>query len=403
MSDTTNTHKKTMAVTAEQVRIIKAGIPLMKNAGDSFLKVFYDSMLGENPELYNYFNKSHQKSLAQPRALTHAVVAYAENIDKLQNIGPVAERIVNKHVSLMVKAEHYPIVGKYLLRTISEQFGPNVATPEFLDAWGAAYNQLADILIKAEEDLYKKNAEAVGGWRGYRPFEVVNKVKESPNVTSFYLRPQDGKKILPAKPGQYLGFHFKLGENYDCRQYSISELVESAADQYRVSVKKLENGKVSGNWHDNIHKGDVVEVTPPVGDFTLHSDSPARHQVFISAGVGITPCLSMADQALNKNQQTVTLVQCDHSEETLPFKEHFSNVASQHPSKFQHHKFFSSTGNRFGKADLAKLVEKSAPCDIYVIGPPAFMTDIKCDVKDIPGDFSVYYDFFGPQVFENDA
>lgn len=392
-----------MAVTEEQIALIKSGIPLMKKAGDAFLKVFYETMLGENPELYNYFNKTHQRTLAQPRALTHAVVAYAENIDKLQNIGPVAERIVNKHVSLMIKPEHYPIVGKYLLQTIKNHFGPSVATPEFLEAWGAAYNQLADVLINAEEALYKKNETAAGGWRGYREFVIADRVEESPNVTSFYLKPKDGKKILPAKPGQYLGFHFKLGPTYDCRQYSISQLVDSTTDTYRVSVKKLPNGKVSEHWHDQLSKGDIVEVTPPVGDFTLHDNDPARRQVFISAGIGITPTISLIDDAIKQNKQNVTLVQCDHSEAVAPFQEHYAKIAQGFPNQFEHLKFFSSTGKRFGKSDFRAIVEQASPCDVYVIGPPQFMAEIKSNASDVTVDHKVYYDFFGPQTFENDV
>ena len=67
------------------------------------------------------------------------MLAYAEHIDALDRLGNMVERIVGKHASLEVQPEHYPIVGEYLLGAIREVLGP-AATPEILDAWGAAYN-----------------------------------------------------------------------------------------------------------------------------------------------------------------------------------------------------------------------------------------------------------------------
>ena len=59
---------------------------------------------------------------------------------------PVLTRVAHKHVSLGIRAEHYPIVGKHLLASIREVLGQAVATDELINAWAAAYGQLADLL-----------------------------------------------------------------------------------------------------------------------------------------------------------------------------------------------------------------------------------------------------------------
>jgi nitric oxide dioxygenase len=74
----------------------------------------------------------------------------ARNIDRLEALGDLVGTIVAKHVSLQVQPEHYPIVGTVLLRSIRVVRGAEVATDAVLEAWGAAYGQLADILIGAE-------------------------------------------------------------------------------------------------------------------------------------------------------------------------------------------------------------------------------------------------------------
>ncbi|KAG1388346.1 hypothetical protein G6F58_013512 [Rhizopus delemar] len=70
---------------------------------------------------------------------------------------PVVTRIVHKHVSLGIRPEHYAIVGKHLLASIREVLG-EAATDELVDAWGAAYGQLADLLIAEEARLYAESA-----------------------------------------------------------------------------------------------------------------------------------------------------------------------------------------------------------------------------------------------------
>src|ERR1700731_2705724 len=73
--------------------------------------------------------------------------------------------IVKATVPLQILPEHYPIVGRCLLRAIREVLGAEVATDAVLEAWSAAYQQLADILIGLEEARYADRAQAPGGWR----------------------------------------------------------------------------------------------------------------------------------------------------------------------------------------------------------------------------------------------
>jgi nitric oxide dioxygenase len=68
--------------------------------------------------------------------------------------------------------------------------GAEVATDDVLAAWGAAYGQLADILIGAEEQIYQQNAAAEGGWRGARQFKVARRRwKARKSLPSCWCRP----------------------------------------------------------------------------------------------------------------------------------------------------------------------------------------------------------------------
>lgn len=188
-------------LSAQQRAIIKATVPLLETGGEALTTHFYRLMLAEYPQVRPLFNQAHQASGDQPRALANGVLAYARHIDDLTPLGGLVGRIVNKHVGLQILPEHYPIVGACLLRAIREVLGPDVATDEVIEAWGAAYQQLATLLIGAEEQCYATQEKAAGGWRGARAFRVARKAQESAEITSFYLVPADGAPAgLRARP-----------------------------------------------------------------------------------------------------------------------------------------------------------------------------------------------------------
>jgi nitric oxide dioxygenase len=192
-------------LSAEHRAIIKATVPLLESGGEALTTHFYTTMLAEYPSVRPLFNQAHQQSGDQPRALANAVLMYARHIDQLEQLGGLVSQIVNKHVALNILPEHYPIVGGCLLRAIREVLGAEIATDAVIEAWGAAYQQLAGLLIGLEEKVYVEKETATGGWRGTRPFIVARKVVESDEITSFYLRPADGSDVLDFHPGQYIG------------------------------------------------------------------------------------------------------------------------------------------------------------------------------------------------------
>ena len=137
----------------EQIELVTTTVPVLREHGVALTSHFYKRMLSHNPELMQVFNMGHQRAGFQQQALAGAVLTYAENIENLKPLLGAVAHIANKHVSVGIRAEHYPIVGKHLIASIKEVLG-EAATPELIDAWTAAYTQLADILIGAEKNIY---------------------------------------------------------------------------------------------------------------------------------------------------------------------------------------------------------------------------------------------------------
>lgn len=383
-----------MTLSEDVVAIIKATVPILEAGGEGLTKHFYGIMLTEFPEVVPFFNKTHQKSGDQPRALARAVLGYAKHIDNLDAIGPVAAQIIHKHCSLNIRAEHYPIVGKCLLRALEEVLGKDVATPAVIDAWAQAYQQLANILITAEESVYQANAARTGGWRDEREFVLVRKEAESEEVTSFYWRPRDGHIVMDYQPGQYIGLILTLDGQVVRRNYSLSQLPNGK--EYRISVKK--DGLVSRHLHA-LHVGDRMSFFPPVGDFTLDETSE-RPLVCIAGGIGITPMVPMIEKTLKDSTRPVYLIHTAKSRAATAFHDHFGALFDRYPGRLTLCYHFtqqpSGPRRRLGKDDLVRVMP--ADPEVYFVGPRSFLKDMKhllVSEMHIPAA-QCHFEFFGP-------
>ena len=387
-------------LSTEHKAIISATVPILEQGGEALTRHFYLTLFRDFPEVKPIFNQANQADGNQQRALANAVLMYAKNIERLEQLGPLVSTIINKHVSLQIQREHYPMVGASLLKAIREVLGADTATDAVLEAWGAAYGQLADILAGAEQSIYEKNAAAEGGWSGAREFKVVSKTVESDEVTSFVMQPADGGKVVTHAPGQYIGLLAMVDGQEQRRQYSLSAV--SNGSSYRISVKREPGGAVSNYLHDHVAVGDSLQLFPPSGDFTLvDSDKPL---VLISGGVGITPTLAMLAAALGSGRRIHFIHAARHAN-VHAFRDHIDALAAQHPQlqRFYCYEAANDSGpqpHATGYLDQQKLgawLPETRDVEAYFLGPTPFMKAIKSHLLELGVPQSqTYYEFFGP-------
>lgn len=221
------------------INVVQSTAPVLKEHSKEIGKKFYELLFSKAPDLYNIFNQTNQKRGLQQEALGYAVYAAGEHITNLEAITPIIERISQKHRAIGIEPDQYPVVGETLLQAVKDVLG-DAATDEIIEAWGKAYGYISEAFISVEQKLYKETEQQPGGWAGYRTFYVDRKVKESQEVTSFYLKPKDGEAIASYKAGQYLTIKAEIPEEKytHIRHYSLSEA--SGKDYYRISVKREE-------------------------------------------------------------------------------------------------------------------------------------------------------------------
>ncbi|KAH6661330.1 globin-like protein [Truncatella angustata] len=391
-----------MALTYNQMKLVKGTIPTLREHGEHISTVFYKTMLKDHPELNNYFNAVNMKSGRQPRALTQLILAYASNISHISELTPKFERVANKHVSLGIQPDHYEIVCKYLMRAFAAVLGPAMDT-DVRVAWTKAYWIMANMLAGRERQLYREHEN----WKGFRRFIVDKKTRETTegDIVSFELKAVDGVPLPAFMPGQYVSLRVRVpGSGYlQIRQYSLSDTPRP--DRYRISVKrsttgdsflgimdysKRKQGVVSNLLIDEIMEGDVLELSHPSGDFYLDTsnDSGSTPLVFISAGIGVSPILSMLNTVTEKNS-TRPITWAQGSKQSIPFEEHVMKLAKTRPNM---RTTFFNTG--MGNKDLAESTDSlgfgyylewlkeedmyfsNRSTEYYICGPERFMKDI---------------------------
>lgn len=139
-------------LSAETKAIVKSTAPALQQHGLAITQRMYERLFTDS-DVKAMFDQAAQESGEQPKRLAGAILAYAQNIDKLEALTAPVMRMAARHVETGVKAEHYPLVADALLPAIRDVLG-DAATDEVLGAWGEAYWALADILIGKEEVLY---------------------------------------------------------------------------------------------------------------------------------------------------------------------------------------------------------------------------------------------------------
>lgn len=372
-------------MTTEQIQLVKSTAPILREHGVLLTTHFYKRMFAHNPELKHVFNMGNQQNSKQQTALAMAVLAYAEHIENPAALMPAVDHIGQKHTSLDIRPEHYAIVGNHLIASISEVLGES-ASPALLEAWTLAYQQLASIMSGHEQKIYDTQTSKKGGWTGWRPFIVKQKVQESAEITSFYLYPSDEGQVAAHLPGQYISLRLFLPELnlLQPRQYSVSSSPNGT--YYRISVKREAgsqhpDGMISNRLHDHVQEGDPVELSAPAGSFVLNKEGQA-HKVFISGGVGQTPLLSMLEDIVSRPQvghAPVTWIHGCRSEQVHAFKDRIAEISSIY-QQINQHIFYEDIAapaeNSYpGRVELDVLKNEilETQADYYICGPAPFI------------------------------
>ncbi|CAM5635838.1 nitric oxide dioxygenase OS=Streptomyces fumanus OX=67302 GN=GCM10018772_18490 PE=3 SV=1 [Streptomyces fumanus] len=391
----------------QSVPVVRATLPAVGAAIDDMTRLFYRRLFDAHPELLrDLFNRGNQANGEQQRALAGSIAAFAGLLLERPDARPDAllARIAHKHASLGVTSDQYKIVHRHLFAAIAEVLGDAV-TPEVAAAWDEVYWLMANALTAIETRLYQEAGTAEGDVR--RPMEIVARHEETPDAVSLALRPADGSPARSFRPGQYVSVQVELPDGArQIRQYSLS--TAPGRDDWRITVKRVRggagpDGEVSSYLHANARVGNVLTVSAPFGDLVLaEGDGPL---LLASAGIGVTPMLSMLDHlAGTGDRRPVTVVHADRTPADHAHRDQHLALAAALPGA-RLHLFYEEPGDAApagasaGRADLGAL-DLPPGLTAYLCGPLRFLRAVRGDLlrRGVPAE-RVHYEVFGPDLW----
>lgn len=136
-------------------------------------------------------------------------------------------------------------------------------------------------------------------------------------------------------PGQHVIVRANIGGDDVRRSYSICS--PAGSGPLRVGVKRIPGGVFSTWATSDLAPGDVLEVAPPVGEFT-HRPEPdeANRYVAIAAGSGITPVLSIVGSTLEQESRSAfTLLYGNRTSRSIMFLDDVEALKNRFPDRFQ--------------------------------------------------------------------
>ncbi len=309
-------------------------------------------------------------------------------------------------------------------------------TPERIDAFRGA-ERIVDITplevvyapgvlpMNASSPIQSPFLADTGSWHDapvYRSSRIVKRVQESADVMSLYLKINDGTQPAPYQAGQFLPVRIQIPTHHKplYRAYSLSFGTQRSQEEqlYRLTIKRVQAGVVSNALQDLPVDDIVIDVGRPSGYFTLQDS--LRPIVMLSAGVGITPMISMLDELVvqvdNASKPVpVLFIHSTQSSKTLLFDDLLQQYQNDHPwLRVQYcftrplatdntHPLYHKPG-RATVEFVAQLTDILAS-DIYLCGPTGFITQFHAGFSELGvPDEQLNYELFSDDIVElNDS
>ncbi len=219
-------------------------------------------------------------------------------------------------------------------------------------------------------------------WTDEEPLECTMVVPESPGVKTFAFRSPSGRSF-DYRPGQFVTLELPVPGGPLYRTYSLSS---TPSRPLAISItSKLGEGSLGTRWmFDNLKPGDLIRATGPAGTFTL--DDPKKKYLFIAAGSGITPMMSMASYLYDYGHQPdARLIACARRPSELIYRQRLMHMASRVPglhlsfavTREERYEVWTGYLGRLNQLMLGLMAPDYLEREVYCCGPEPFMQMVR--------------------------
>lgn len=260
----------------------------------------------------------------------------------------------------------------------------------------------------------------------FYPLRIQTRVQETKDaVTLFFDIPDELRDTFRYTAGQHLNLRFIInGEEYR-RAYSLS--TSPGDGKWGVTIKVVDDGVISSHILEYCREGDIVDVMPPEGRFTLEPN-PERRRVyyFFAAGSGITPLMSQMRHLLEEEPLCrIHLYYGNRDQESIIFKAWLDDAVTRYSGQLtvdyilSRHPESKILGGLFGKRkplwlgekgriDESRIVEfleryphYNTPAVYHICGPGEMITGVRDALLNLSiAKTDIHSEFFTPVASE---
>jgi len=209
----------------------------------------------------------------------------------------------------------------------------------------------------------------------YHPLRIARVIDETADARSFVLEiPAELAEAFRYEAGQHLTFKIAWRGQELLRCYSLASSPDCESE-HKVTVKRIDDGRISNWLNERLKEGDRVLVLPPAGRFVLRPSG--REIVCFAGGSGITPVISLIKSALAASGRRLKLVYANRDAASIIFRAELDALAARHPERLA---VVHSLDVRDGFLTPERVRAEAAgreEAEFYLCGPGSFMDAVE--------------------------
>ena len=234
-------------------------------------------------------------------------------------------------------------------------------------------------------------------WTDDEPLECVSILPETPNVITVCFQAPSGRPF-GFRAGQFVTLELPVPGGPLYRTYTISS---SPSRPLSLTITmKAQADSIGTRWiMDNLRPGMTLKALGPAGRFTA-TEHPAKKHLFISAGSGITPMMSMTTDFYDRGRACdIVFVNCARRPSEIIFRERLEHIASrmegielrwvvEAPDKYQP---WTGYQGQFNQLMLGLMAPDYLEREVFCCGPEPFMQAVREALAGLGFDMEHYH------------
>lgn len=207
----------------------------------------------------------------------------------------------------------------------------------------------------------------------FHTLRIADVIQETADARSFVFEvPPALEPLFRYAPGQFLTFEVPWQDLRLHRCYSLSSAPESDP-RLKVTVKRVDRGRVSNWFNDELAPGHSIAVKPPEGLFVLRKGELERPLVMFGGGSGITPIVSLVKSALANTRRPIKLVYANRDRDSIIFRAELEALWARFPERLRIAHHLDAEQGFMHAANAKDQFAGLEHADFYICGPGPFM------------------------------